>query len=303
MREWQDVYISAKFKLPPHQGSDPQLYAACVAARVNQMWNNVVVLCIDSSGTWNLTDKGPALHPGSRAPLPLLAGKAHSAVGTGVWHSLSLAVQPSGNPDRDVASGLLDSEVLFANKAIRNLDTGFGAIGANRWFPIEYRNVSITRAPSGWETPKGCSSRRSVSGDAELTVEPCSRNGLISAYQQWTLLPSYQLLHTPSQKCASATSAGKVILAKCDSTDEAQLFRNDYTMIRNSVRPMTVGDKTLVGFKSGKVSLGQKGDWNAWSYFPNTGQLRNQYDTDLDLGYPLCLSTCAPIEEMLQIMI
>jgi len=303
MREWQDVYISAKFKLPPHQGSDPQLYAACVAARVDQMWNYGVVLCIDSSGAWNLTNKGPALNPHKGAPAPVLKGRAHSAVGTGVWHSLSLTVHPSGSPDVDAATGSIGSEVLFANATVRNLDTGFGAIGANRWFPIEFRDISISRAQSGWATPKECVSGKDVRGEAELTVEPCARNGLISTYQQWTLLPSYQLLHTPSQQCAAATPAGKIVLAKCDSTDEAQLFRNDYTMIRNTEKPVTVGDKTLVGFKSGKVALGQKGDWNAWSYFPNTGQLRNQYVAKFNLGYPLCLSTCAPTAKTQEILI
>ena len=55
------------------------------------------------------------------------------------------------------------------------------------------------------------------------------------------------------------------------------------------------------GSTDGTVSLRARrdptaaaGEWAAWAYFPNTGQLRNQYVADVALGYPLCLSTCAP---------
>ena len=39
------------------------------------------------------------------------------------------------------------------------------------------------------------------------------------------------------------------------------------------------------------------GGWAAWSYFPKTGQLRNQYDPLARLGYPLCLSACPSLEQ------
>jgi hypothetical protein len=49
----------------------------------------------------------------------------------------------------------------------------------------------------------------------------------------------------------------------------------------------------LVGNKDGTVAVGKKGDWNTWSYFPNTNQLRNQYTANTNLGYPMCLTTCS----------
>ena len=30
--------------------------------------------------------------------------------------------------------------------------------------------------------------------------------------------------------------------------------------------------------------------WTSWVFFPNTGTLRNQYNTDTGLGYPQCLT-------------
>ena len=38
-----------------------------------------------------------------------------------------------------------------------------------------------------------------------------------------------------------------------------------------------------------------KGDWNTWTYFPNTNQIRNQYVANPALGYPMCLSACPSV--------
>ena len=71
---------------------------------------------------------------------------------------------------------------------------------------------------------------------------------------------------------------------------------NDYTRIRNTVVPVTshLLNAPLTGAASGEVAVGAgPADWQVWSYFPNTQQLRNQYVADEALGYPMCLSTCS----------
>jgi len=175
------------------------------------------------------------------------------------------------------------------------MDTGFGAIGSNGWFPIEYRNLVIDQTPSGWEPPAGC---EMPSAGIVLSATPCARNGLVSEDQSWNLLPSFQLQHGPSGLCASAPDEGLVVLAVCNTTSiwKRQLFVNDYTRIRNKDTSVTVSsvNKPLVGNKDGSVQVGDSGDWKTWSYFPNTRQLRNQYTTKTNLGYPMCLSTCSP---------
>ena len=93
-------------------------------------------------------------------------------------------------------------------------------------------------------------------------------------------------------------------LQKCIAGNVLQELRNDYTNIRNNLRPVTLGaykkvDKvlTLTGeLLHGKVSLCSgasciaPSSWSHWAYFPNTNQLRNQYVTIPKLGYPKCLS-------------
>merc|ERR1739845_292637 len=100
--------------------------------------------------------------------------------------------------------------------------------------------------------------------------------GLIADDQSWNLLPSFQLQHNASGLCASASRNGSVVLAKCDTTNilKQQLFVNDYTRIRNKVMRISVAsaEEDLVGSKNGEVFVGSGGDWNAWSYFPNTRQ-------------------------------
>jgi hypothetical protein len=49
-------------------------------------------------------------------------------------------------------------------------------------------------------------------------------------------------------------------------------------------------DKSWVG---GHIEGADKSKtWSSWVFFPNTGQLRNQYTANVMLGYPMCLSTC-----------
>lgn len=269
-------------------------HAACVAVRVDQMWENGVVLCVYADGYWRLSNSGPALPGSPGIPKPPVAEGHLAAALTSGWHSLALAASAENKVCASV-----DGKEIFANLQVRDLDTGFAAIGANEWFPIEFRNLSISKATSGggWTPPSRCP-RPSVG--AELSVRNCSRNGLFAEDQGWELVPSYQLKHIDSGLCASATAPGPVVLEVCsseegDSAKVGQLFVNDYTLIRNRVQLVTskAVQQQLSGKKTGEVFVGNSGgDWKQWSYFPNTKQLRNQYVADTNLGYPLCLSTC-----------
>jgi len=260
--------------------------AACVAVRVDQMWDNGVVLCVHADGFWRLSNSGPPL-PGSHSVSkpPVAEGNLSSKLAAG-WHSLSLSA------DHNKVHASIDGKDIFVNKEVRDLDTGFAAIGANKWFPIEFRNLRIFKAGGSWDPPHGCP-RPDVG--AQLSVRNCSRNGLLAEDQAWELLPSFQLKHITSGLCASATSPGLVTLEVCESGKADQLFMNDYTLIRNRMQLVTsqVVQQKLTGKKSGEVFVSNSGfDWDRWSYFPNTKQLRNQYVADTTLGYPMCLSTC-----------
>jgi len=137
-----------------------------------------------------------------------------------------------------------------------------------------------------------------------LTTRPCVSNGLAADDQKFELLADWQLRHIPTGLCAQYMSDTQgVTLEQCEFGAATQQFRNDYTRIRNAVVPVTLsnlpgGDRVLAGFFNGTVVtpkvLGALGtDYAAWSYFPNTFQLRNQYTGVNDsLGYPLCLSAC-----------
>jgi hypothetical protein len=258
------------------------------------MWRNGVVVCINEAGQWSLTNAGPPLQDSGSQPTDLVASGTASMSVTS-WHTLSLHIEGAS------ASAKLDGEVLFADVAVRDIDTGFTAIGANGWFPVEYRNLVIKQAASGWEPPVTCVE---PSVGAVLSAGPCMRNGIASADQSWNLLPSFQLQHAASGLCAKADVTGPVTLAECETSNggisAGQLFVNDYTRIRNKVMRVVVSSVNLPlsGKKSGEVAVDEwkNADWNSWSYFPNTRQLRNQYTTDTSLGYPMCLSTCPPSE-------
>jgi len=129
--------------------------------------------------------------------------------------------------------------------------------------------------------------------------------------QRFELLPSWGLRHVGSGLCAFAGSAAegtRLSLSTCDPKDARQRLKNDYTTIRNSLQELTLeaGNSRfhLAGGFDGSVFLAAKRSadrlprqvqsWDSWSFFPNTGQLRNQYDPNESMGYPRCLSTCKP---------
>jgi hypothetical protein len=346
MREWQDLALTVKFKLPVSSA------AACLATRVDQMWRNGIVLCVDASGAYNLTNSGPLLPttasatqalphasaesaeqqqqqqqgeaagsellgPGRQgrldvsARLPMGArvsytsGRTPHPVGAGTWHTLSLTTVATS------ASATLDGHSLFDGQKIRGLDTGFAALGMNDWYGVEFDDFSVKEAGDRWKPePSPCGAAKV---GAPLGARPCSTNGLPAPDQEWSLQSTWQLKHIPSGLCAEADfQTGAVTLAKCTeiSSQEGgpQQFFNDYTRIRNAMAPVTAGGRLvgglvqggmkLTGSKAGEVTVTDKewagvGGWKTWVYFPNTNQLRNQYVANEELGYPMCLSTCA----------
>ena len=117
MREWQDVSIQVSFKLPSADA------AACIGSRVDQMWHDGIVLCVDGSGKYNLTVGGPTLPkaPDASTEYPArtsyVAGVLETPVEAGAWHILQLETVD------DKATGVLNGKPLFTNSPIRNLDT------------------------------------------------------------------------------------------------------------------------------------------------------------------------------------
>lgn len=124
--------------------------AACVATRIDQMWRNGVVVCINAEGQWNLTNAGPPLQDEWMQPPANVVSGTVSPPGVGKWHTLKLRAEGTS------ASASLDGQPLFDSIEVRDMDTGFAAIGSNGWFPIEYRNLAISQTPTGWEPPSKC---------------------------------------------------------------------------------------------------------------------------------------------------
>ena len=133
---------------------------------------------VTGTGHWNLSYAGPAL-PGAHKLTSLVAQGRSVAPGSN-WTTLTLQAV------KDEAGASLNGQQLFNGQKVRDVDTGllqqlkvswcagFVAIGANDWFPIEFRDFSVEKAGS-WEPPSRCSASR-----GPLTVRPCSRNGLMA---------------------------------------------------------------------------------------------------------------------------
>jgi hypothetical protein len=258
------------------------------------MWNNGIVFCISPHGTYTLSVGGPIL---GGTPSGEIYTSGHVTLPAGL-NNMTLATVLG------LASASVNGELIFDAVTVRNLDTGFAAIGANDWFPIMFDNVQINAVGPNWtpSTP-GCPAAKV--GDA-IHARDCATNGLTDEDQHFNLLADWGIRHVPSGLCvsASATFLGShkpLTFANCDPQDPLQQFKNDYTNIRNDMQPLILkagsGKLRLAGSISGDVFLGEasEGDataWQTWAYFPNTKQLRNQYVANTQLGYPMCLSTC-----------
>jgi len=296
MREWQDIKVSAKFRLP--SGAS----AGCVGSRVEQMWKDGIVLCVGGDGGWNLTIGGPPQN-GVYTNAPIARGQLAAKPAVGVWHTISLATLGAA------ADGSFDGASLFSQQAIRTLDTGFAAMGTNLWESIEFDDIEITAIGSDWgpvaALPAGCDISKPAG--MALQARKCQANGIAAADQSFELLSDWQLRHIGSGLCVNAASAkagAALTMATCDFNSTLQKFKNDYTRVRNTVEPFTLVASTaakkqwlvLAGMKDGTVAVqpsnGGHVEWSKWSAFPNTNQLRSQYTADVKLGDPMCLSLC-----------
>jgi hypothetical protein len=236
----------------------------------------------------------------------MVANGTTTAPGFDAWTSIELTTEGR------TASATVNGAPLFSATPVRNSDTGFGAIGANAWFGIEYDNLKIDQAGNDWAPASPCGAAKA--GDA-LSARDCAPNGVQGVDDlTWELESDWLLRHVPSGLCATAAGAtpgAGLALQPCDTRNMLQKFVNDYTSIRNWVNPMTLHNTSFVlhGALDGAVSIASKksanGTWNQWVFFPNTGQLRNQYKADTidrnsgarvlgQLGYPMCLSACPP---------
>jgi len=300
MREWQDLTVAASFQLP---AGSPKNASGCVGSRVDQMWNDGIVLCVSADGSYCLSVGGPKLGSTPQGAI-YKTGKAAALVPS-AFSRISLTTVGT------TASGSVDGVSLFKDVAIRSLDSGFAAMGSGDWYPIMFDNVSITQAGKGWAPKSPCPLAKA---GAPLYARACASNGLTVDDEGFDLLADWGLRHIASGLCVSAASATKgaeLSLATCDPTDLKQAFKNDYTRIRNTVGPFTLkagdgklklagnvdGTVTVSSFwpdtKAGAAAEAAAGAWSTWSYFPNSKQMRNQYVANLKLGYPMCLATCS----------
>jgi hypothetical protein len=303
MREFQDVLISVDFLLPT---SAPNNVSACVGTRAEQMWVEAIVLCVSSEQIWTLSIGGPQLGAGYDDGNIIATGTSPMAVGKAQWHTLALTTVGKE------ATGTLDGTPLWdGSQPIRDIDSGFAVIGTNQWQPVEYDNFLLQ--PAGGDafwassTTSDDSSTSFARAGSEIGVTECERNGVVDDTQAFDLIASWQLRHVATGLCVQAEDASSdavLTLQDCVHGSTTQQFRNDYTRIRNTESEVTLGAYgvlddalTLIGRTDGSVTLGS-GDaddadddsWEAWSYFPNTKQLRNQYTAIVELGYPMCLA-------------
>eukprot|EP01064_Diplonema_japonicum_P018636 TRINITY_DN27337_c0_g1_i1.p1 TRINITY_DN27337_c0_g1~~TRINITY_DN27337_c0_g1_i1.p1 ORF type:complete len:826 (+),score=211.85 TRINITY_DN27337_c0_g1_i1:46-2523(+) len=291
MIEWRDIDISIDFKVPVLGAS------GCIATRINQMWHNGIVLCADGHGQWNLSYNGPPVD-GDWGKYKLVKTGMVAPLGVGKWNNLRLRTL-GGKAD-----GVLGGKTLFTQQEVRNVDSGFGGFGTNFWHAVEYDNLNITKIVSGdnWSptTPSPCPAKPQVG--QVLTVTRCKTNGIAEDYQSFDLTSDWQIIHRPTGLCVTAPEAapGAVLtLQSCVFGNEMQQWTNKYTRIRDEIIPLFLRNTLvrLAGTEQGAATTtitGMEGvrDWATWTYFPNTYQLRNQYNTDERLGLAMCLTAC-----------
>ena len=274
------------------------------------MWNDGTVVCVSAAGDWVLSIGGPLLggtYPddrvvkrGSVGTTTAVAAAAGAAPGLGTWNTLSLTVVGTE------ATASLNGKALFTKETVRNTDTGFAALGLNQWVHAEFDNFAVASAASAAALgeAKIAAASRGHAGKAVGVSKCVSVDGAATASQEFKMLANWQLLHVQSGLCVEASSAAvgaTLALAQCVHEKTLQQFRNDYTNIRNHLDAITLGayqavktTLTLAGNLDGTVTLkgkggGSKTTWMRWSFFPNTGQLRNQYERAMRV---VCVCLC-----------
>ncbi|KAJ9449391.1 putative galactocerebrosidase [Diplonema papillatum] len=284
MKEWYDVSVEVRIRLPNI------VAAGCVATRVDQMWKNGVIFCLRGTGGWNLTHAGPPQNGNySAKPAPVLSGTV-APPGTQGWHTLKLATLGAN------ATGWYDGRQVFTT-TVRDYDTGFAAMGTETWHAVEFDDAKIEPLGANWTPTSPCPPPTSGS---TVRSRPCQANGVAAEDQTFVLTSDWAIMHKPSGLCVEASSNNSgagLTMERCIFQSPMQSFVNDYTNIRNQDKPMNLTDTIrLVGTLNGDVHVASSSapnGWGLWSYFPNTFQLRNTYDSDAALGYPMCLSACA----------
>ena len=120
MREWQDISVSARFRLPSVDAG------ACVGTRVDWVVSVGVVLCVGGTGSWNLTYGGG----GPLAAAAIVSGQLPAAMvpAPGSWHTLNLTTL-EGSASATFDGGTSSTgHVLFTGQPIRDIDTGFAVM-------------------------------------------------------------------------------------------------------------------------------------------------------------------------------
>ena len=299
MREWQDVSISTRFRLPagPASGTvypgtpwPPANPNACVGTRNDWTMSAGVVLCVSGSGQWNFTYGG-----GAQYVQPIVSGRLSVAPAAGEWHVLNLTTEGTS------ASATVDGTSLFTNLAIRDIDSGFASLGTSGFFATDFDDVAVVPVGPNWDPnptpPAGCLPSVVAAGDGGgrhgpslvghmLSTRGCQSNGIAAPDQNWYLLPDWRVQHAASSLCAEAASAAAgstVSLQACNASNPLQLWKNDYSNIHHGSVPLTLEGPgmVLVGGLDGDVrtrpaAWKSPGDWTTWTFFDSTGQLRSQ---------------------------
>ena len=316
MAEWEDVSISARFRLLSAGAS------GCIATRMDRFLEAGVILCVNSTGEWTLSYGNP--NEADQRPIKgLVVRGTMRPLAIGSWHHLSLTTV------KNVSSGSFDGVALFSKQLIRNIDTGFAVLATVSLLPMEFDDVEVSKAGTDWSTPKWPPNCSPAAVGSQLFVRRCQGNGVVAPDQAFEPLPNWQLQHVGSKLCVTANAlvpSAPFTLQECKQTrlqlfnlDEPVIGRGqqlDYSDLRNGLVPLPLGplgnasDLRLAGSKRGNVSLqrvadrgdwtqsvGDRDDWTLWVFFPGTRQLRDQkggYKLQPGLGEPMCLSLCKP---------
>jgi len=289
--EWMDLTISTDFYIPV---ATPDNVSVCIGNRADQMWRSGVVICIASSGKWTLSYGGPALGGLYKPSNVVSSGMFSKALDRGSWQTLSLTTVEG------MASASVNGTDLFPKTAVRYIDSGFSVLGMSHWYPIEFSQVTLSKAGEEQGLWVDSKPRAFAAGDT-VGAANCSANGVIAASQGFELRSDWSIEHVASGMCAETDDSGKLTLQACMHGKHEQQMRNDYTHIRNSLSVVSLGAysanpmnvKHLSGGLDGTVKMSAnwgKEDWSMWVYFPNSKQLRNQITPVTKLGFPMCLS-------------
>jgi hypothetical protein len=306
--EWEDIVVSARFRLLAAGAS------GCIGTRMDRFLEAGVMLCVNTTGEWTLSYGNP--NEAADTPIKglVVRGAIDRPLTLGSWQSLKLVTV------RNVSSGWFNGTPLFSAQHIRTIDTGFVALATISLLPMEFDSVEVAQAGTNWASPAAWPpSCPAAAVGVQLFARRCQGNGIAAPEQEFEPLPNWQLQHTGSKLCVTASDlepSATFTLQECNRT-ERQVFdldepvvgrgqQLDYTDLRNGLVPLPLGplgngsDMRLAGSTRGDISLQQAaslgvGDWDLWVFFPNTRQLRNQkggYRLKPDLGEPMCLSLC-----------